>query len=75
MKYMSSEQGSEGGHNKKIDWNDYNYPCLIKIFHYDSDETPEALRKSVCLLRINHILIIFTCVWNFINNIVNASQG
>ena len=41
MKYMSSENNSDAGaRNKKIDWNDYNYPCCLKIFHYDSDQTP-----------------------------------
>ena len=75
MKYASPEQGSENLTNKKVDWNDYNYPCLIKIFHYDSDETPEPLVRRVRLLRIAHILIVFVCLWNFINNIVDTAQG
>ena len=73
---MSSENNSDTGDNKKkVDWNDYNYPCLIRIFHYDGDETPKALVWRARLLRINHTLILFTCLWNFINNIVNAAQG
>jgi hypothetical protein len=41
MKYVSkSETGSENLDDKKINWNDFNYPCLLKIFHYDADETP-----------------------------------
>jgi hypothetical protein len=79
MKYVagggSEANQSEDGDLKKIDWNDYNYPVCLKIFHYDPKETPEVLRKRVALLRINHILIIVACVWNFINNIVNAAQG
>lgn len=74
MKYMKSDSGSDKAEGK-IDWNDFNYPCLLKIFHYDSDQTPEALSRTVLLLRVNHILIIFTCLWNFINNIVDAAQG
>lgn len=61
--------------SKKIDWNDFNYPCCLNIFHYDSDETPEHLRNKVRLLRINHLLIIFTGLWNFINNIVDTASG
>lgn len=60
---------------KKIDWNDFNYPCCLNLFHYDSDETPEHLRGKVRLLRINHLLIIFTGLWNFVTNIVGAASG
>ena len=41
MKYEAgSGAGSENMDNKKIDWDDYNYPICLKIFHYDSNETP-----------------------------------
>jgi hypothetical protein len=43
MKYLSKEPtGSETGVNGKqeVDWNDFNYPICLKIYHYDSDETP-----------------------------------
>jgi hypothetical protein len=44
MKYMSSDVGSNNETAvetiKKIDWNDFNYPICLKIFHYDAEETP-----------------------------------
>ena len=43
MKYVTSEAvSSEGSDANKgnIDWNDFNYPCLIKIYHYNPEETP-----------------------------------
>ena len=58
-----------------MNWNDFNYPCCVHIFHYDHNETPEVLRSKVKLLRANHILIIFVTLWNFVNNIVNSTQG
>ena len=60
---------------KKIDWNDFNYPCCLKLFHFDSDETPSHLKWRQRLLRINHVLIIFTSLWNFVNNIVDTIYG
>ena len=75
MKYMGSEGGSDHGEHKKIDWNDFNYPCCLKLFHFDADETPPHLKKQERLLRINHVLIIFTCLWNLVNNIVNTAYG
>lgn len=77
MKYMKSEPEthSENAEPKKVNWNDFNYPCCIQLFHYDPAETPEVIQGKVRLLRINHILIIFTTLWNFVNNIVNTAQG
>jgi hypothetical protein len=77
MKYTKpdSDAGSENIESKKIDWNDFNYPICLKIFHYNSDETPETLRWRVRFLRLNHTLIIFAIFWNFINNCVDAAQG
>lgn len=75
MKYSSSEHESEKIGGKKIDWNDYNFPCCVHIFHFDPDETPEPLVNKVRLLRLNYMLIVFVCLWNFVNNIVGTAQG
>ena len=43
MKYVTSEIASSEGSIAKsgsIDWNDFNYPCCLKIFHFNPDETP-----------------------------------
>ena len=77
MKYVASEAvSSESVANKSnIDWNDFNYPCLIKIYHYSPEETPEVHRRRVALLRINHTLIIVATFLNIIANIAGAAQG
>lgn len=75
MKYMASEVvSSEGSMSKSgnIDWNDFNYPCLLKIVHFNPDETPEIHKKRVLFLRINYILIIFINLINLIANIAGA---
>ena len=77
MKYVTSEAvSSEGSVANKgnIDWNDFNYPCLIKIYHYDPKETPEVHRRRVALLRANHTLIIIALLLNIIANIAGAAQ-
>lgn len=78
MKYVTSEAvSSEGSVAKQsnIDWNDFNYPCLIKLYHYNPDETPEVHRRRVALFRINHTLIIVALLMNIIANIAGAAQG
>lgn len=40
MKYMASEiVSSDGGltNNKSIDWNNFNYPVCLKMYHFDPD--------------------------------------
>lgn len=78
MKYMTSEAvGSEGSmaKNGNIDWNDFNYPCCLKIFHYEASETPEVHQRRVFLLKVNHILIIVINFINLIANIAGAAEG
>lgn len=78
MKYLSKEPtGSETGVSGKqeVDWNDFNYPICLKIYHYDSDETPQIHKRKVGLIRLNHTIIILANFINLITNIINAAQG
>lgn len=61
--------------NNNIDWNDFNYPICLKIYHYNSDETPDVHKRKVGLLRLNHTLIILANFINIIANIIGAAQG
>lgn len=77
MKYVTSEAVSSDGSVAKsgnINWNDFNYPICLKIYHYDPQETPEVHRRRVALLRINHTLIIVATFLNIIANIAGAAQ-
>lgn len=78
MKYVSKEPtGTESSvaNKDQIDWNDFNYPICLKIYHYDSEETPEVHKRRVGLLRLNHILIMLGTFINIIANIAGAAQG
>lgn len=78
MKYVSKEAtGSESSvaNKDQIDWNDFNYPICLKIYHYDSDETPEVHKRKVGLMRLNHVLIMLGTFVNIIGNIAGAAQG
>ena len=78
MKYISKDgtgSDSQVAGKDQIDWNDFNYPICLKIYHYDSDETPEVHKRKVGLMRLNHTLIIVGTFINFITNIIGAAQG
>lgn len=43
MKYVSKEVATSEAsvaNKSQIDWNDFNYPICLKIYHYDATETP-----------------------------------
>lgn len=79
MKYVASEVGTNAEDlntkDKKVNWEDYNYPCCLQIFHYNSEETPDVLKRKVAFLRVNHILMLAVNILNFIANIVDTAQG
>lgn len=61
--------------NNSINWNDFNYPICLKLFHYDRTKVPEAYRRQVVLLWLNHILISVSMGLNLLTNIIATAQG
>ena len=61
--------------NSKIDWEDYTYPPLLKLFHYKLDELREPHRPVVKQLFIIHLLQVLHFLFNFFNVIVQVAYG
>lgn len=45
MKYedkdaVANSEVQVNGRSGGIDWNDFNYPCLLKMFHFSRNELP-----------------------------------
>ncbi|KRX07769.1 hypothetical protein PPERSA_07519 [Pseudocohnilembus persalinus] len=58
----------------KIDFNEFNYPPLVKVIHYritDLDQQPE-LKKIAKFLFITHIGVFIWTLFNFISNCIQA---
>ena len=82
MKYMTkaaseiaSSDSSLTNNNNNIDWNNFNYPVCVKLYHYDPSETPEIHKRKVSLFKLNHLLIILSTILNFVTNIINTATG
>lgn len=79
MKYEENDavSNSEANMNGQtaINWNDFNYPCLLKMFHFKRSELPLEFRRVVTMLWLNHILIWAVELLNFITNIVATASG
>jgi hypothetical protein len=53
----------------KINWEDFNYPPLIKLIHFDLSEIEESKVTIVRFLWFSHLLIFAYSILNIINNI------
>lgn len=53
----------------KINWDDFNYPPLLKVIHYDITEVKEEDRLTVRAMWLSHVLIMVETLLNLINNI------
>lgn len=67
-------QGNEAGFDK-IDWNNYNYPPFINIFHYDIGHIKEEDRKLVSRINFFFIGQILFFPLNFLNAIIQTAVG
>jgi hypothetical protein len=67
-------QGNEATFDK-IDWNNFNYPPFVKIFHYDIGHIKEDEKPLVSRLNFWFIGQILFFIINFINAIIQTAVG
>ena len=58
-----------------IRWENFNYPPLLKIVHYDLSELEPPHKGVVRLLNITFILTFVVSIINFINSIAQTAVG
>lgn len=71
----SISQLKSNSKQSKIDWDDYNYPPLLKVIHYDIEEVEPEHRLIVRALWLSHILIAIYSLLNIINNSIQTGYG
>lgn len=59
----------------KINWDDFNYPPLLKVIHYDITEVDPEVRTGVRAMWLSHVLIFVEGILNLINNIAIVAAG
>ncbi|CAK92090.1 unnamed protein product (macronuclear) [Paramecium tetraurelia] len=72
MRQFKSNQNDQ---KQKIDWNDFNYPPLIKVIHYNIEEVQPEYRLVVRSLWLSSILIVAYTLLNIIDNSIQAGNG
>ncbi|CAD8117209.1 unnamed protein product [Paramecium sonneborni] len=58
-----------------IDWTDFNWPPIIKIFHFDLSELQDPYKSLVRLLYISYLLIFGTTCLNLLDSFIQAGIG
>jgi len=59
----------------KINWDDFNYPPLLRVIHYDITEVDNEKRLAVRALWLQHVLIFVEGFINIINSIAITAAG
>lgn len=59
----------------KINWDDFNYPPLLKVIHYDITEVDNEKRLTVRAMWLQHVLIFLEGFINIINSIAITAAG
>ncbi|CAD8194755.1 unnamed protein product [Paramecium octaurelia] len=59
----------------EINWNDFNWPPLIKIFHFNLSELQDPQKSFVRLLYISYLFILGTTCLNLMDNCIQAGLG
>ena len=57
------------GNKKNIDWNDFNWPPLVKVMHFKLDELEGNERTIARNLWLTHLAIFLISIINIINSI------
>ncbi|CAD8195552.1 unnamed protein product [Paramecium octaurelia] len=72
---IRSIKSNQNDSKQKIDWNDFNYPPLIKVIHYNIEEVQPEYRLVVRSLWLSSILIVAYTLLNIIDNSIQAGYG
>jgi len=58
-----------------IKWDDFNYPPLLRVIHYSSEELQEPARNISKRIHASFLILVLILFINVINCIVQTAQG
>ena len=75
MNNIQASMISQGGQYSSIKWEEFNYPPLIKLIHYDLNELNEPHKSLIRKMNISFVLVFVATLIGFIGNIVQVAMG
>ena len=64
-----------GGSQKKIAWDNYNFPPCLNLIHYDLNEIDEPEKTVVRRLYMSYMLFFIWGVFNLITTVLVVTSG
>eukprot|EP00930_Biecheleria_cincta_P042668 TRINITY_DN29359_c0_g1_i1.p1 TRINITY_DN29359_c0_g1~~TRINITY_DN29359_c0_g1_i1.p1 ORF type:complete len:223 (+),score=39.64 TRINITY_DN29359_c0_g1_i1:68-736(+) len=61
--------------NREINWNDFNYPPVVRLIHYNAKELPGSLQGTVHCLHLGFIVVFVACWVNFLDTLILVPGG
>lgn len=58
-----------------IDWSDFNFPPLIRVFHFSLAELQPPYKPIVRNIYICYLIILVITLLSILNNIIQAATG
>ena len=58
-----------------IKWDDFNYPPVLRIIHYSSEELPDPAKGLSKRIHASFLILVLTLLINLVNCIVQVAQG
>lgn len=65
---FSNQFSNIGKEKSNINWEDLNFPPILKLFHFSLQELSGTVRTTVLKFYISFLIICFICLVNSINN-------
>ena len=75
MNNIQASMISQGGQYSSIKWEDFNYPPLIKLIHYDLNELNDPHKSLIRKMNISFVLVFVATFIGFIGNIVQVAMS
>lgn len=60
---------------RDINWNDFNYPPVVRLIHYNVKELPESLQGAVHCLHLGFIVVCVACWINLLDTLIIVPGG
>eukprot|EP00744_Colponema_vietnamica_P014107 GILI01019765.1.p1 GENE.GILI01019765.1~~GILI01019765.1.p1 ORF type:complete len:225 (+),score=25.87 GILI01019765.1:79-753(+) len=75
MNFGGGGGGGGGGDQGKIDWNNFNYPPMLRLIHYDLKELNPPVKGIVRIVHLAYVFFSTALFCNFISAIVYTGFG
>ena len=68
------EESFNRGQRNEVEWSDFNYPPVLRLFHYSTNKLKNPILRFARVLHYNFLIFLVISAINFLNNIVISAS-